>query len=54
MFITKCDACGKTVKNRDQKIRVDSAIIKNYSIDFCEKCATPVIATLKKLDLLKN
>ncbi len=54
MNITKCDVCGKTVKEGRQKLSIGGKAIKGWNVDVCEKCATPYLALLKKSGLVKT
>ena len=53
MNITKCDVCGKAVKEGRPKLSIGGKAIKGWSVDVCEKCSAPYLALLKKSDLVK-
>jgi hypothetical protein len=54
MHVTKCDACGKTIKKSDAKLNIGGKPVKGWGIDLCEKCAAPYLALLKKSGLVET
>lgn len=52
MLVKKCDGCGKALKNRRDAVAVSGERIKNYHVDFCERCGKPFVALLKKIGLM--
>jgi rRNA maturation endonuclease Nob1 len=48
MNLTKCDICGKKLKNKPVKAGIGYFADK----DFCSKCGKPILDFLKKYKLL--
>jgi len=48
MLVEKCDACNKTIPDRQSGVHVRDGYT---NFEFCKKCAAPVLAVLKRYKL---
>ena len=56
MKTTICDICGKTIIDRQHKIKIEKEVLELFSfperwfskLDVCEKCAERIIYNLKQ------